>query len=75
MDHANGPSTDDVYHTHRNVVMNNWLVNTTGKDDGFLELDLLQEHLNLLVKVSPEMLHRIFQAHHLLCVGCILRSW
>lgn len=33
------------------LVFNNWLVNTTGKPDAFLEVDLLQEHLNYWIKV------------------------
>ena len=36
----------------RQVVMKNWLVNTTGYVDGFIPLDLLQEHLNFWIKVS-----------------------
>ncbi|KAK1230299.1 hypothetical protein PQX77_006614 [Marasmius sp. AFHP31] len=33
------------------IVLNNWLVNTTGKENRFLEVDLLQEHLNYWIKV------------------------
>ncbi|KAK1216820.1 hypothetical protein PQX77_020553 [Marasmius sp. AFHP31] len=33
------------------IVLNNWLVNTTGKENRFLEADLLQEHLNYWIKV------------------------
>ncbi|KAJ7050632.1 hypothetical protein C8F01DRAFT_1067474 [Mycena amicta] len=32
------------------VVMNNWLVNTTGNPNSFLEGDLLQEHMNFWIK-------------------------
>ncbi|KZV63277.1 hypothetical protein PENSPDRAFT_590184 [Peniophora sp. CONT] len=34
----------------RDLVFDNWLVNTTGKTDAFLEVDLLQEHLNYWIK-------------------------
>ncbi|KAI0771548.1 hypothetical protein BD413DRAFT_604324 [Trametes elegans] len=40
----------------REVIMNNWLVNTTGNVDGFIPVDLLQEHLNFWIKV-------IYKAH------------
>ncbi|THV02117.1 hypothetical protein K435DRAFT_607652, partial [Dendrothele bispora CBS 962.96] len=40
----------------RNIVLNNWLVNTTGKPDSFLEVDLMQEHLNYWIKV-------VYKAH------------
>lgn len=33
--------------------MNNWLVNPTGSSRGFIPVDLLQEHMNLYIKVSP----------------------
>ncbi|KAJ7636425.1 hypothetical protein FB45DRAFT_1055847 [Roridomyces roridus] len=32
------------------IVLNNWLVNTTGNPNSFLECDLLQEHLNYWIK-------------------------
>ncbi|EJF62114.1 hypothetical protein DICSQDRAFT_44032, partial [Dichomitus squalens LYAD-421 SS1] len=35
----------------RNIMINNWLVNPTGKDDAFVPVDLLQEHLNFWIKV------------------------
>ncbi|KAH9847420.1 hypothetical protein C2E23DRAFT_741772 [Lenzites betulinus] len=40
----------------REIIMNNWLVNTTGNADGFIPVDLLQEHLNFSIKV-------IYKAH------------
>ncbi|THU83026.1 hypothetical protein K435DRAFT_931891 [Dendrothele bispora CBS 962.96] len=40
----------------RKLVMQNWLVNTTGRANGFLEVDLMQEHLNYWIKV-------IYKAH------------
>ncbi|TCD65951.1 hypothetical protein EIP91_001981 [Steccherinum ochraceum] len=40
----------------RNTILKNWLVNTTGKPDGFLPVDLLQEHLNYWIKI-------IYRAH------------
>ena len=39
------------HRTHRNIVLNNWLVNPTGKANSFVELDLMQEHLNYWIKV------------------------
>lgn len=35
----------------RKIVLNNWLVNPTGKANSFVELDLMQEHLNYWIKV------------------------
>ena len=32
--------------------MNNWLVNPTGKANSWVEVDLMQEHLNFWIKVS-----------------------
>ncbi|VDC03269.1 unnamed protein product [Peniophora sp. CBMAI 1063] len=40
----------------RDIVLKNWLVNTTGNPFGFLEVDLLQEHMNFWIKTY-------FQAH------------
>lgn len=39
--------TDDL----KTAVLNNYLVNPTGEEDGWYEPDLLQEHLNLPIKV------------------------
>ncbi|KXN85800.1 hypothetical protein AN958_10824 [Leucoagaricus sp. SymC.cos] len=33
------------------IVLNNWLVNPSGKSNAFNELDLVQEHLNFWIKV------------------------
>lgn len=33
------------------IILNNWLVNTTGFADSFIPVDLLQEHMNLWIKV------------------------
>ncbi|KAN0130508.1 hypothetical protein V8E53_011594 [Lactarius tabidus] len=38
------------------IVLNNWLVNPTGKENSFVELDLMQEHLNYWIK-------NYYQAH------------
>ncbi|KAH9165155.1 hypothetical protein EDB89DRAFT_2077212 [Lactarius sanguifluus] len=38
------------------IVLNNWLVNPTGKVNSFVELDLMQEHLNYWIK-------NYYQAH------------
>ncbi|KAK0219336.1 hypothetical protein EDD85DRAFT_924132 [Armillaria nabsnona] len=34
----------------RDIILNNWLVNTTGRDNGFCEVDLMQEHMNFWIK-------------------------
>ncbi|KAF8867617.1 hypothetical protein BD779DRAFT_1402297, partial [Infundibulicybe gibba] len=34
----------------RNIVLNNWLLNPTGHPNSFVEMDLLQEHLNFWIK-------------------------
>ncbi len=34
------------------IVIKNWLVNPTGHANGFVPVDLLQEHMNLWIKVS-----------------------
>ncbi len=34
------------------IILNNWLVNPTGRANSFLQVDLLQEHMNFWVKVS-----------------------
>lgn len=36
----------------RKVVTQNWLLNPTGKANAFVEIDLVQEHLNFWIKVS-----------------------
>ena len=36
----------------RKLFLHNWLVNLTGKVNGFKEVDLLQEHINFWIKVS-----------------------
>ncbi|KAH6876952.1 hypothetical protein BKA70DRAFT_1476143 [Coprinopsis sp. MPI-PUGE-AT-0042] len=32
------------------IIMNNWLLNPTGKANGFVEVDLVQEHMNYWIK-------------------------
>ncbi|KAI0037338.1 hypothetical protein FA95DRAFT_1459797, partial [Auriscalpium vulgare] len=34
----------------RDIIIKNWLVNPTGKEGGWVEVDLLQEHLNFWIK-------------------------
>ncbi|KAI0308459.1 hypothetical protein OF83DRAFT_1021634, partial [Amylostereum chailletii] len=34
----------------RDIIINNWLQNPTGKDNAFVEVDLIQEHLNFWIK-------------------------
>jgi hypothetical protein len=43
----------------REVVLNNWLVNPTGKANTFVEQDLMQEHLNFWIKVCNCCVHSI----------------
>ena len=38
----------------RKIVLGNWLVNPTGKENSFVELDLMQEHLNYWIKVRRD---------------------
>ncbi|KAJ7622305.1 hypothetical protein FB45DRAFT_992097 [Roridomyces roridus] len=40
----------------RNIVLNNWLVNPTGKPFSWVEVDLMQEHMNFWIKT-------IYKAH------------
>ncbi|EIM86401.1 uncharacterized protein STEHIDRAFT_57738, partial [Stereum hirsutum FP-91666 SS1] len=35
----------------RDIIIKNWLLNPTGKDNAFVEVDLVQEHLNFWIKV------------------------
>ncbi|KAJ6601568.1 hypothetical protein B0H10DRAFT_2082155 [Mycena sp. CBHHK59/15] len=35
----------------RHVILQNWLLNPTGKPNSFVEIDLVQEHLNFWIKV------------------------
>lgn len=34
------------------IVLDNWLLNPTGNPESWVELDLVQEHLNYWIKVS-----------------------
>ncbi|KAH9839457.1 uncharacterized protein C8Q71DRAFT_704175 [Rhodofomes roseus] len=42
----------------RKIVLNNWLVNPTGKPNAWVEVDLMQEHENFWIKVGT-----IYRAH------------
>jgi hypothetical protein len=33
------------------IVLNNWLVNPTGNPNSWVEVDLMQEHMNFWIKV------------------------
>lgn len=37
---------------NRKIVLQNWLVNPSGKADAWVEVDLMQEHLNFWIKVQ-----------------------
>ncbi|KAF5336631.1 hypothetical protein D9758_015938 [Tetrapyrgos nigripes] len=52
---AVGASNEPMYYC-RDIVLNNWLLNLKGKPDCFLEVDLVQEHLNYWIKT-------IYKAH------------
>ena len=36
---------------HRDVILKNWLVNPTGKENAWVPVDLMQEHFNYWIKV------------------------
>ncbi|KAH7907965.1 hypothetical protein BJ138DRAFT_1013701 [Hygrophoropsis aurantiaca] len=42
--------------TIRSIVLNNWLLNPTGRPNSFVEVDLMQEHMNFWIK-------NIYKAH------------
>lgn len=42
--------------THRNIILNNWLVNPTGNPFSWVEVDLMQEHMKFWIKVRPPCL-------------------
>ncbi|TFK19907.1 hypothetical protein FA15DRAFT_600668 [Coprinopsis marcescibilis] len=33
------------------IVLNNWLLNPTGKENSFIKVDLMQEHMNYWIKL------------------------
>jgi hypothetical protein len=37
----------------RYIVLQNWLANPQGNANSFVEIDLVQEHLNFWIKVCP----------------------
>jgi hypothetical protein len=40
----------------RRFFLHNWLVNLTGRPNGFKEIDLLQEHQNFWAKVVSQLI-------------------
>jgi len=38
------------------IILNNWLLNPTGDPNSWVELDLVQEHLNFWIKVSLRLI-------------------
>jgi hypothetical protein len=46
--------------------MKNWLLNPSGLPNRFVEMDLVQEHLNLRVKVQTRILFMIDRLRHLI---------
>jgi hypothetical protein len=49
----------------REALLNNWLVNPSGRSHGWHELDLLQEHLNFWIKVFFNRRNSTFGANFL----------
>ncbi|KAJ6484650.1 hypothetical protein C8R45DRAFT_829628, partial [Mycena sanguinolenta] len=47
----------------RNIVLRNWLVNPTGNPFSWVEVDLMQEHMNFWIKASIHLRSTIYQAH------------
>lgn len=43
---------DDIDQNPSKIVLDNWLLNPTGNPDSWVELDLVQEHLNYWIKVT-----------------------
>ncbi|KAJ6596642.1 hypothetical protein B0H10DRAFT_1959988 [Mycena sp. CBHHK59/15] len=41
----------------RNIVLNNWLVNPTGNPFSWVEVDLMQEHMNFWIKACISLYH------------------
>lgn len=56
---------DDIDQNPSKIVLDNWLLNPTGNPDSWVELDLVQEHLNYWIKVT---------IYHLLSFNKILTS-
>lgn len=44
----------NIDRSNSRIILNNWLVNPTGKSNAWVEVDLLQEHLNFWIKVSAK---------------------
>ena len=43
---------DDIDQNPSKIVLDNWLLNPTGNPDSWVELNLVQEHLNYWIKVT-----------------------
>lgn len=71
------PKFNDV-NAYRIIILKNWLVNTTGFADSFIPVDLLQEHMNLLIKVCfVRSIIKELLAHHIMyhCEDYLQRQW
>ena len=53
--------------------MNNWLLNPTGKPNSFVEIDLMQEHLNYWIKVGFDKIKNYVANNRLL--GLLQSAW
>ncbi|KAG9123824.1 hypothetical protein FRC07_013844 [Ceratobasidium sp. 392] len=47
----------------RDLILQNWLANPTGRPKGFVELDLVQEHLIYWIKRELTYVKRVYSAH------------
>lgn len=47
------------------VQANNWLLNPTGNPNSWVEIDLMQEHLNYWIKVSAKTYKRLKKSLYL----------
>lgn len=46
-----GPIIDLLHRPTTNIITQNWVLNPTGRENAFVEIDLVQEHLNFWIKV------------------------
>ena len=51
-------------------MLKNWLLNPTGKEDSFVEVDLVQEHLNFWIKAGLTN----SQLYHLFLTSCFAEN-
>ena len=49
-----------LIYRYRDIVLNNWLLNPTGNPNSWVEIDLMQEHLNYWIKVSAKTYNSLY---------------